>query len=68
MVPTGEGDETGARDAGGQLAAGLEGNHEIVPHMHDKRRRLHLGQKFSDIVEPGRRYTQFSAVGIIKLF
>src|SRR4029077_14821952 len=49
MVSAGEGDETGPRDAGGQLASGLEGNHLVSPHMHDKSRRLHFGQKVGDI-------------------
>ena len=49
MVSTGQGDETGARDAGGQLAPGFEWNHLVVPHVHDERRRLHFGQKINDI-------------------
>ena len=49
MVSARQGDETGARDAGGQLAPRLEGNHLVVAHMHDKRRRLHFGQKIPDI-------------------
>ena len=49
MVSAGQGDETGARDAGGQLAPRLEWNDLVVPHMHDERRRLHFGQKISDI-------------------
>ena len=49
MVSTGQGDETGARDAGGQLAPGLEWNHLVVPHVHDERRRLHFGEQIDDI-------------------
>ena len=49
MVSTGQGDEAGARDAGGQLASRLEGNHLVVPHVHDERRRLHFGEQIDDI-------------------
>ena len=52
MVSTGQGDEPGAKDAGGQLASRLEGNRLVVPHMHDKRLRLHSRQKISDIEMP----------------
>ena len=43
MVSTGEGDETGAGDAGGQLSPCLKWSYDVVPHMHDERRRLHFG-------------------------
>ena len=49
MVSTGQGNETGAGDAGGQLPPGLEGNHLVVPHVHDERRRLHFGEQIDDI-------------------
>src|SRR5580700_10270490 len=49
MVSAGQGDETGTGDASGQLAPGLEWNHEVVAHMHDKRRHPHSEQKVSDI-------------------
>ena len=49
MVSTGQGDETGATDAGSQLAPGLEWNHLVVPHVHSERRHRHFGQKFNDI-------------------
>ena len=39
----------GAGNASSQLAARLDRNHEIAPRMHDKCRRLHFGQKISDI-------------------
>ena len=45
MISTGQGDETGAGDAGGQLASRLERNHLVVPHVHDERRRLHLERR-----------------------
>ena len=49
VVSTREDNETGFGDACGQLATRLEGSYGVVPHMHDKRRRLHFGQKISDI-------------------
>ena len=49
MVPTGQCDEPSTRDAGGQLAPEFEWNDKVVPHVHYKRRRLHLRQKISDI-------------------
>src|SRR5277367_3623994 len=49
MILTGECDETGTGDAGGQLASGFEGSSEVAPHVHDKRRRLHFGQKVGDV-------------------
>ena len=49
MVSTGQGDETGAGDAGGQLASRLEWNHLVIPHVHDERRRLHSGKQVDDI-------------------
>ena len=49
VVSTREDNETGSGDACGQLATRLEGSYDVVPHMHDKRRRLHFGQKISDI-------------------
>jgi hypothetical protein len=49
MVSAGQGDEAGARDAGGQLAPGFEWNHLVVPRMHHERRRLHLGEQIDDI-------------------
>ena len=49
VVSTREDNETGSGDACGQLATRLEGSYDVVPHMHDKRRRLHLGQKINDI-------------------
>ena len=47
MVPAGEGDETGAGNAGGQLPPGLEWGRDVVTHVHDERRRFHFGQKIS---------------------
>jgi hypothetical protein len=44
MVLTLERDESGARNASSELAAGLERNHLVVPRMHDKRRR-HLAHR-----------------------
>ena len=49
MVSTGEDDETGAGDASGQLAPGLEWSHELVTHMHNKRRCFHFGKNIRDI-------------------
>ena len=49
MVPTGQGDKTGVRDAGGQLAPCFEWNYAVVARVHNKGRRLHFGQKFNDI-------------------
>src|SRR5262249_34666929 len=49
MVSTGQGDETGTRDAGGQLAPGFEWNYLVVPHVHDERQRLHFGEQIDDI-------------------
>ena len=49
MVSPGQGDETGARDAGGDLAPGLEWNDLVVPHVHNERRRLHFGEQIDDI-------------------
>jgi hypothetical protein len=49
MVSAGQGDEAGAGDASRQPAPRLEWNHEVVAHMHDKRRHPHSGQKISDI-------------------
>src|ERR1700757_4628774 len=42
VVSTREDNETGFGDACGQLATRLEGSYDVVPHMHDKRRRLHF--------------------------
>jgi hypothetical protein len=53
MVSSGQGDETGVRDAGGQLAPGFEWNDQVVPHVHHERRRLHLGEKIGDIEAVG---------------
>ena len=55
VVSTREDNETGSGDACGQLATRLEGSYDVVPHMHDKRRRLHFGQKISDIEIADRR-------------
>ena len=49
MVSTGQGDEAGAGDAGGQLAPGFEWGRDVAPRVHDKRRLIHFGQKISDI-------------------
>jgi len=49
MVSTGQGDQTGARDAGGELAPGFDWNDLVVPHVHDERRRLHFGEQIDDI-------------------
>src|ERR1700722_6912771 len=49
MVSPRQGDETGPADAGSQLAPEFEWNDHVVPHVHYKRRRLHLRQKISDI-------------------
>src|SRR5580700_7405844 len=49
MVSSGQGDETGARDACRQLAPCLDWSRDVASRMHDKRRRLHLRQKISDI-------------------
>ena len=49
MVSAREGDETGSPNACSQPATCLEWNHEVIPHMHDKRRRLNIGQKISAI-------------------
>jgi len=49
MVLALEGDEAGAGNASSQLAARLDGNNEIVPHMHYECRRLHCGEKIGDI-------------------
>ena len=53
MVSSGQGDETGVRDAGDQLAPGLESNDQVVLHVHHKRRRLHLGEKIGDLETVG---------------
>lgn len=44
MVSPGKGDEMSAGDASGQLAPDLEWNHEVIPHVHDERRRFHFGE------------------------
>src|SRR6476646_3703618 len=49
MVLAREGDEAGSGNARGQLAAGFDWNHEVAPHMHDKCRGLHFGEKMGDI-------------------
>jgi hypothetical protein len=49
MVSAREADEMGTGDSGCQLAPGVERTHRVVPHMHDKSRRLHFGQKIGDI-------------------
>ena len=49
MVSTGQGDETSARDAGGELAAGFDWNHLVVPQVHDERQRRHFGEQVDDI-------------------
>src|SRR4029079_19067964 len=49
MVSAREGEETASPNACSQRATCLEWNYEVIPHMHDKRRRLNIGQKISDI-------------------
>jgi hypothetical protein len=49
MVLALQSDEAGAWNASGQLATCLDRNHEITPCMHYECRRLHRGEKISDI-------------------
>jgi hypothetical protein len=41
--------EVGTGNASSKLAASLEWNNEVAPHMHNQRRRLHFGKKIGDI-------------------
>jgi hypothetical protein len=63
MVSPRQGDETGAADAGSQLAPCFEWNYAVVARVHNKRRRLHFGQKFDDIDIAGYIKVSSSALG-----
>jgi len=49
MVLALEGDEVSARNASSQLAARLDWNNEITPHMHCDCRYLHFREEVGDI-------------------
>src|SRR5262245_29609117 len=49
MVLALQGDEVGAGNARSHLAADVDWNHEIAPHMHHECRRFHLGEEVGDI-------------------
>ncbi len=63
MVPTGQCDEPSPWDVGGQLAPRLEWNYAVVARVHNKRRRLHFGQKFNDIDIAGYTIISSRALG-----
>ena len=60
MVSTGQGNETGAGDAGGQLASRLERNHLVVPHVHDERRRRGGQRRIQRHRQAGARPADYS--------